>query len=222
MPKKGNMSATDLSDLVQLGKNKSDDGNVMFGGISGSRRLEAAEQDQVVAGVPFFAGQDESVQFQSTKQVPGTPASESKSKTSKKRSKSSTPKQKLVPIRFRVRIEPSPMIILEYKVDVVLPDKSVKKGDKTYHHLMNIPNKFMLSGVRSRVNKIVDYLQRTNKKYMTPIFGEKMGKVPSTSSTETLLNDDAPAEYEHLRRQLYQSIISIIDIERERVQEDIL
>lgn len=50
------------------------------------------------------------------------------------------------------------MIILEYKVDVIQPDKSVKKGDKIYHHLMNIPNKFMLSGVRSRVNKIVDYL----------------------------------------------------------------
>lgn len=57
-----------------------------------------------------------------------------------------------------MRIEPSPMIILEYKVDVIQPDKSVKKGDKIYHHLMNIPNKFMLSGVRSRVNKIVDYL----------------------------------------------------------------
>jgi hypothetical protein len=50
------------------------------------------------------------------------------------------------------------MIILEYKVNMILPDKSVKEGDKTYHHLMNIPNKFMLRGVRSRVNKIVDYL----------------------------------------------------------------
>lgn len=42
---------------------------------------------------------------------------------------------------------------------------------------------------------------------MVPIFGERMGKVPSTSSTETLLADDAPPEYEHLRRQLYQSVI---------------
>ena len=91
------------------------------------------------------------------------------------------------------------MIILEYKVDMILPDKTVKKGDKTYHHLMNIPNKFLLTGVRSRVNKIVDYLQRTHKKYMTPIFGDYSGNM-NLSSSDNLPVENAPAEFEHLRR----------------------
>lgn len=63
LPKKANMSATNLSDLVQLERNKSEDGNVKFGGNTGPRGREAAEPEQAVAGVPFFAGQDGSVQF---------------------------------------------------------------------------------------------------------------------------------------------------------------
>jgi len=46
----------------------------------------------------------------------------------------------------------------------------VQKGTKLYHHDMPIPNKFLKFDQSSAVDKVVNHLRQSHKKYLGPVF----------------------------------------------------